>query len=491
MKTKNVIQQVLLSAVVASSSVAVYHYQVSLHQNQSETKNQNQIDTPPNYVHLMQQKASKISGFEDVAEKVVHGVVHVKVEATYQQNYIDPFQEFFYGDGRRSAQRKALGFGSGVIISQDGYIVTNNHVIEGADKIEVVLNNKDTYLAKLIGTDPSTDIALLKVEAQNLHFLEFTNSEMVRLGEWVLAVGNPLNLTSTVTAGIVSAKGRNLSLLKPDPDKGIFPIESFIQTDAAVNQGNSGGALVNTQGDVVGIVTAIASTTGAYAGYSFAVPANIVKKVTADLLQYGKVQRAFLGVGVANITDEIQEKYKLKNKNGVFIDNLNEKGAAAEGGLKKEDIIKKIGDKDILDVADLQKEVGQYRPGDVIRMALERQGELLSKDITLKNLEGGTQLTNPEEDSSSVSALGAVLVLPNAKEKKALNLAHGVKVTEINPNGKMAQAGIRDGFIVVKVGNQLVKTPKEFLAVLKNAKGGVLLEGIYPNGVVKYYALGF
>jgi S1-C subfamily serine protease len=298
-------------------------------------------------------------------------------------------------------------------------------------------------------------------------------------------------LTSTVTAGIVSAKGRNLSLLKPDPDKGIFPIESFIQTDAAVNQGNSGGALVNTQGDVVGIVTAIASTTGAYAGYSFAVPANIVKKVTADLLQYGKVQRAFLGVGVANITDEIQEKYKLKNKNGVFIDNLNEKGAAAEGGLKKEDIIKKIGDKDILDVADLQKEVGQYRPGDVIRMALERQGELISKDITLKNLEGGTQLTNQEEDSSSVSALGAVLVLPNAKEKKALNLAHGVKVTEINPNGKMAQAGIRDGFIVVKVGNQLVKTPKEFLAVLKNAKGGVLLEGIYPNGVVKYYALGF
>ena len=318
--------------------------------------------------------------FTQAAERSVEAVVHVKTKY-YRQQYVDPFYHFFFGRPQQSQQPSAMASGSGVILSNDGYIVTNNHVIEDANEIEVVLNDKRTFTAKLIGTDPNTDLALLKIEATNLPTIEIGNSDDLRVGEWVLAVGNPFNLTSTVTAGIVSAKARSINILNSD-----MKIESFIQTDAAVNPGNSGGALVNTQGQLVGINTAIASQTGSYAGYAFAIPTAIMQKVVADLRQYGTVQRALLGIRMLDITQQVKDQLSLESMEGVYVGEVISGSAADKAGMKAGDVIVQVDGRPINASSQLQEQIGRKNPGDQITILLRRGQRSLTLQVTLTAL---------------------------------------------------------------------------------------------------------
>ena len=317
--------------------------------------------------------------FTAAAEMSVNAVVHVKTTYQSQQYNSDPLIDFFFGRPMQPETRMAQASGSGVIISNDGYIVTNNHVIDKARQIQVVLNDKRTYLATLVGTDPNTDIALLKIDENDLPYLNFGNSDSLQVGEWVLAIGNPFNLTSTVTAGIVSAKARNINIINAD-----MKIESFIQTDAAVNPGNSGGALVNTRGELVGINTAIASQTGSYSGYSFAVPAAIVNKVVSDLKLYGTVQRGLMGVQIMDITSDLKQRMHLTTMQGVFVANVISNSAAAKAGLQVGDVITAIDGKTIDGTAQLQEAVGQHRPGDIIEVRYIRNGQTQSTQMELQ-----------------------------------------------------------------------------------------------------------
>ena len=433
------------------------------------------------------------SNYVTAAEMSVNGVVHVKTAGTieYSRRGFDPFREFFYGNGNyeRQYSHPVRGAGSGVIISQDGYIVTNNHVIENADKIEVTLNNKKTYEADLVGRDPSTDLAVLKIEESGLPHLGYGNSDDIRIGEWVLAVGNPFNLTSTVTAGIISAKSRDINILnEADPLTGISSIESFIQTDAAVNPGNSGGALVNTKGELIGINAAIKSNTGSYAGYSFAIPSNIVKKVVGDLVEFGTIQRAFIGVNIRNIDDDLAEEEALESLDGVYVSGLMTGGSAKEAGIEEGDIIVGVDGFDISNVTELQAKVSEYRPGDQITIELLRDGENVEKTVTLKNLEGNVELVS-NENVEIQQLLGAKLEEPSEEELEDLELDGGVKVTDIFP-GKLAKAGVQEDFIITSVNNEAITNKKDLLDLLKDKKGGILLQGVYPNGAESYYAFG-
>ena len=318
--------------------------------------------------------------FTQAAERSVEAVVHVKTKY-YRQQYVDPFYHFFFGRPQQSQQPSAMASGSGVILSNDGYIVTNNHVIEDANEIEVVLNDKRTFAAQLIGTDPNTDLALLKIEATNLPTIEIGNSDDLRVGEWVLAVGNPFNLTSTVTAGIVSAKARSINILNSD-----MKIESFIQTDAAVNPGNSGGALVNTRGELVGINTAIASQTGSYAGYAFAIPTAIMQKVVADLRQYGTVQRALLGIRMLDITQQVKDQLSLESMEGVYVGEVISGSAADKAGMKAGDVIVQVDGRPINASSQLQEQIGRKNPGDQITILVRRGHRSVSLQVTLTAL---------------------------------------------------------------------------------------------------------
>lgn len=420
------------------------------------------------------------------AENSVNAVVHVTTETMV--NVRDPFADFFWGHRAPSTPQPRQGAGSGVIMTDDGYIVTNNHVVEGADKIQVHLNDRRHFTAIVVGRDPSTDIALLKINATSLTPMPFGNSDNVRVGEWVLAVGNPMNLTSTVTAGIVSAKSRNINLLQYDPSKDIFPIESFIQTDAAVNPGNSGGALVNAMGELVGINTAIASTTGSYAGYSFAVPVNIVKKVTSDLLEYGSVQRAFIGVSIRDIDQELAEQMKLNTLRGVYVNGITDGGAAQKAGMKEGDIITKVGNVDVGNVTQLQEQVGRFRPGDKVAVTVMRDGRENVVDMTLRGREG-TLTAAVKKTPDALNALGADLREANESELRALRLDRGVKVVNVQ-GGKFRSSGIREGFIITSIDQQPVSTPEDIQRILSDRKGGVLIEGYYPNGTKAYYGVG-
>lgn len=424
--------------------------------------------------------------FTAAAEKTVNAVVHVTTEATVEQQR-DPLAEFFWGY-RQAEPQQVRGAGSGVIISDDGYIVTNNHVVEGADKIQVHLNDKRQFDATVIGRDPSTDIALIKIDSKGLPTLAFGNSDNVKVGEWVLAVGNPMNLTSTVTAGIVSAKARNINILQYDPSKDIFPIESFIQTDAAVNPGNSGGALVNASGDLVGINSAIASTTGAYTGYSFAIPVNIVRKVTGDLMEFGSVQRAYMGVSISDIDQDMAKQYDLDRLKGVYVKGVTEGGAAEKAGLKGGDVIVKVGSMDVDNVPELQEQVGRFRPGDKVAVTYLRGDKEQVADMTLLGKEGTAKLTS-EKESAVNTVLGAQLAPATLDELKALHLENGVKVVGLNA-GKLRSAGIREGFIITRIDQTPVKDAKDIARALQDRQGGVLIEGVYPNGTKAYYGLG-
>jgi serine protease Do len=442
---------------------------------------------PVKFVNLPGPNGSSmvVPDLTEAAERTVNAVVHVTTETQVQQR--DPFADFFYGS-RRLPPQTQLGAGSGVIMSDDGYIVTNNHVVEGADKIMVHLNDKRQFEARVIGRDPSTDIALLKVDAKELPTLSYGNSDDVRVGEWVLAVGNPMNLTSTVTAGIVSAKARNINILQGDQSRNILPIESFIQTDAAVNPGNSGGALVDASGRLIGINSAIASTTGAFTGYSFAVPANIVRKVAADLMEYGSVQRAFIGVSIGDIDPALAKEIGLEKPQGVYVRELTEGGAAADAGMKAGDVIVKVGNINVNNVAQLQEQVGKFSPGDQVTVSVLRDGSEQVIDMRLRGREGSTDLASRKEANVS-TVLGAEIKTASAEELKALGLENGVKVVNIN-GGRLRSSGIREGFIITKVDNARVRDPKEVLQAIDDKRGGVLIEGVYPNGQRAYYGLG-
>lgn len=418
--------------------------------------------------------------FTSAAEKCIDGVVHVKTKY-YQEGYDDPFLQYFFGlpRGQREGTQAS---GSGVIISSDGYIVTNNHVIENSTEIEVVLNNRRSYEATLIGRDPSTDLALLKIEADSLKAIPFGSSENLKVGEWVLAIGNPFNLTSTVTSGIVSAKGRNINIL--DSRRGA--IESFIQTDAAVNPGNSGGALVNTNGELIGINTAIASQTGSFAGYAFAVPTSIVKKVIADLKEYGKVQRALIGVSISEVTDEIARENKLGNLNGVYVAGVAEGSAAEDAGITEGDVITAINGKATNTCPELQEAVSAFRPGDKASIDYIHKGEHKSSLITFKDRQNNTTLNAQEAE---ISLLGATLRNPDKELAKKLDIAGGAQVADIEP-GKLLSAGIRKDFIIIRINGKNVKSASEAVQMIKGIKGGVYIDGVYPNGKVCYYAFG-
>jgi len=420
------------------------------------------------------------------AEGSVNAVVHITTQSEEDQMAYDPYQ-YLFGQPQHRIQQ---GSGSGVIIDKDGFIVTNNHVVSGADKIEVVLNDKRSYKAELIGTDPQTDLALLRIKEKDLPFMTYGNSDNVKVGEWCLAVGNPFNLNSTVTAGIVSAKGRNINILENDPAHGMFPIESFIQTDAAVNPGNSGGALVSTTGELIGINSAIASQNGAYIGYSFAIPVNIVKKVVSDLAEFGTVQRAFIGVSIRDIDAKFAETKGLKNLSGVYVNGLSENGSAETAGVEIGDVITKVEDFNVNNVAQLQEQVGKYRPGDKIKVTLVRSSKEITLPMILKNKEGNVSVIKKEKPvEKPVLALGASFEQLSKDEMSKLRIANGVKIAKLN-SGKLANAGIKEGFIITSIDKKKINTIEDVEGALKNKQGGVLIEGMYPNGTRAYYGFG-
>ena len=422
--------------------------------------------------------------FTFAAEKTVHSVVHVKTKSTSRDDYANnPLYEFFFGEKGNMPPRPVMGFGSGVIISDDGYIVTNNHVIDKMDEVEIVLNDRRSFKGELVAADPNTDIALLKIKAENLPYLTYGNSDDLKLGQWVLAVGNPYNLTSTVTAGIVSAKGRGLGIMN---ERTQFPIESFIQTDAAVNPGNSGGALVNIAGELVGINTAIASQTGAYSGNSFAVPVSIVKKIVSDLMEFGVVQRAFLGVTIQDVTQELANEHNIKNVRGVYINGLRDDGAAKVEGIKEGDIILSVNNVPVNSVSQLQEQISLYRPNDKINLLIESSGKEKQFKVTLRNLEGNTEAVKKD---AAVSILGATYAPITDKDRKDLNIRNGVKIATLK-SGKLMKAGIKEGFIITRINNKSVTNVDELNSIISATRGGVYVEGIYPDGQIAYYAFG-
>ncbi len=423
--------------------------------------------------------------FVAAAERTVNSVVHVKTESTVTGGY-NPWFDFF---GYQQQPQVQSGTGSGVIISADGYIITNNHVVEGAQKLVVTLNNNKSYAAELVGRDPSTDIAVIKIDEKNLPAVAWGNSEDIHIGQWVLAVGNPFELTSTVTAGIVSAKARNINLIgNRQTNEEVFPVESFIQTDAAVNPGNSGGALVNAKGELIGINTAIASRTGVFTGYSFAVPTTIARKVATDLIEFGRVQRAFIGVKIAEVTEEIAKQKNLNEVAGVYVAGITN----ADTEMKEGDVILKVGDRVVKNVPQLQEQIAKYRPGDKVKVGVMRDGKWSDIEVVLKNRSGKAELNNFDSDGeANLNALGAELGQVSNEELMRLRINGGVKIKNLT-QGKLKSAGIQPGFIITKVDDTVVTDAAGLKSALAGkAKGeGIMIEGVYPNGTRAYYGFG-
>ncbi|HUM45992.1 MAG TPA: Do family serine endopeptidase [Chitinophagales bacterium] len=480
----------IISALVA---VGAYRY---LDTNQQRTFEEKQA-TAARFAQVSYSNANDLAGtldFRYAAKRTTSGVVHIKTSYAPRQvsrnDQYNPFRDFF-GDqfAPFGQQQPSESSGSGVIISDDGYIVTNNHVVDDGETIEVILADKQSYEAKVIGTDPSTDLALLKIDEKNLPFITFGNSDSVEVGEWVLAVGNPFNLESTVTAGIVSAKGRNINLLRT---RDTSAVESFIQTDAAVNPGNSGGALVNTNGELIGINSAIATPTGTFAGYSFAVPVNIVSKVVNDLMKFGMVQRGFLGVQIATLNAELAKAKGLdaKSLTGVYVDGVKAGGAGETAGLKAGDIITKVNNAPVNTSPELQEQVSRYHPGDKITVTYLRDNKEKTVDVVLKNNEGNTTYLKKEE-TSVVSSLGAEFANLGAGELKELGLTSGVKVTKLTDGKLSSNTNMREGFIITKIDNKPIHSVDELKSILASKKGGVMIEGRYPDYPGQYfYAFG-
>ncbi len=422
--------------------------------------------------------------FTYAAESAVEAVVYVEVTVRQQYQLNDPFFRFFFGEEYGQPQsREQKGSGSGVIIRPDGYIVTNNHVVAGATSIQVTLNNNQQYEATVVGTDPVTDVAILKVEAEGLPTLPMGDSDALRLGEWVLAIGSPLGeqLRSTITAGIVSAKGRSMPNYT-----GEFKIESFIQTDAAVNPGNSGGALVNKKGELVGINTAIISQTGAYTGYSFAVPVNIVKRIAEDLIDFGSVKRAMLGITMGSVDKKFADEMKLSSVSGVYINEVLKGSAADKAGLKKNDVIVAIDGQKITDASSVQAKVGSYHPGDKATLTYIRDGKESQAEVTFQAAE---QANGTKDAEGTVAFYGARLKAASPEVLKAKGLKSGVEIVSLAA-GKMADAGAQAGSIIVYVNDEPVSKPEDVVAKAKKASRGIYIEGIDANGRTFYFGFG-
>jgi serine protease Do len=464
---------ILLTALltVAASGILAYFVSVGF---QSKNKTEVLKTTPtvtPSSVRISNMEAThSLPGFETASESATPSVVFIKTVSNVQRR--SSFWMFDFDPFGRIG--KVSSSGSGVILSSDGYIVTNHHVVKNAVSIDVVLNNsKSTYKAEVVGSAPSSDLALLKIDAEGLKAIEIANSDDVNIGQWVLAVGNPFNLTSTVTAGIVSAKGRNINIVNNQ-----FPIESFIQTDAAINPGNSGGALVNTKGQLVGVNTAIASKTGSYVGYGFAIPSNIVVKITNDLKEYGQIQRGFDGIEVADISSSTSEELNGIN-DGVQVVKIGALNEEAAKVFKLNDVLIKMNDRSISTKADYDEQLAYQRPGDVVTYTLLRDGKEKQVNIKLVNKNGGFELTKDEVYVST--KLGADLMFISKLEQDRYNIEQGIKVTNIS-SGRIRQMNLPDGYVIVKVNNQTFDSYEAFEEYFSTVRGQIRIQGIMPDG---------
>ena len=428
--------------------------------------------------HLMSvSEGNTIPNFVEASERSTPAVVYIKTQSTQAMR---SFNDWFFGDFFNSGPQTVLNSGSGVVVSENGYIVTNNHVVDKATKIEVVLYNKKTLTAELVGSDPGSDLALLKIDAAGLPVLPFANSSQVKVGEWVLAVGNPFNLTSTVTAGIVSAKGRNLHLMS-----NMFPIEAFIQTDAAINPGNSGGALVNTSGALIGINTAILSKTGSYNGYGFAIPSNIVHKIIGDLKEFGKVQRAFLGVDVVDLDEKICKQTGIQHMNGVFITSIHSSGGAKEAGLLSGDVITAINNEAVHNKSAYDEQLSYRRPGETVEILIERDSKIIKRKVRLTNLDGNTEIQKNRRVHST--DLGCELEPLSKMELDRLQTSHGVRIVALQ-GGTLSRMGLREGFVITHVNKKAMQSPIDVIDALSSTRGQVVIEGYDTNGSKSVYS---
>jgi Do/DeqQ family serine protease len=483
MNKRNFIIAIILAAFVGAF-VALTTYKVVNPKDEHYNSIQERQNVKLSNYNLDDVTVPEGLNFIEAAKLVTPGVVGVTVTKKVSgEYYFNPFERLFGNPHEQMPEQDAQAAGSGVIISDDGYIATNYHVVEGADKIEVVLHDNRRYKAELIGSDPTTDLALIKIPEKNLTFIRYGDSDKLKVGEWVLAVGNPFALTSTVTAGIISAKARNISILQ---DRGSLSIESFLQTDAAVNPGNSGGALVNLKGELVGINTAIASNTGSYAGYSFAVPVSLVKKVMDDLLEYGTVQRALLGISIQDVSVASKRlNLNLDESTGVYVASVNKGSAAEEAGIKEGDIITAINNNKVENTSELQEYVARNRPGDKIDVTFMRDGKEKEVTATLKNIMGEEKMYSRD---AIMEIQGATVSEIDKKTKEKLDIKGGVQLENIH-GGKWADAGIKDGYIITSVDKIEVKTVNDLMASLANKSGGILIGGVYPDGEEVYYGV--
>ncbi len=488
MKLKNVFLVVLISAATAVLSVWGYSRFVQTQYSDTQTTTGK---LPVNYAGFFGTNApAGAVDFTAAASSATPAVVHIKTRTKARQvtNNLpknrSPFSDFFGGDDpfgdffsgpRVQTIPEQRASGSGALISDDGYIVTNNHVVDGADEVNVTLANKKSYKATVIGTDPSTDLAVIKIDSQSLPYMVYGNSDDVKLGQWVLAIGYPLTLDVTVTAGIVSAKARSIGI-----NKSKSPVESFIQTDAAVNPGNSGGPLVNTNGELIGINSAIASPTGSYAGYSYAIPVNIVRKTVNDLIKYGAVQRGYLGLSYApeSLSDAQKKSLGIKDGEGIYVTGVAEDGAAKQAGIQKGDFLTKINGVSINSSAEMQEQLSRYKPGDKLSVSIVRNGSERTANVTLKK-ESGTYAQAAV--SSLNDLLGGELVTVDAATAKKNNISGGVQVKKIVAGGILKNSRIDEGFIILSVNGREVKSVDELRTLLANVNGTVKLEGIYPG----------
>lgn len=484
MKLKNVFLVVAIS--VATSLLSIWGYGTWMSKHTETIQNDGKV--PVNYAGFFDKDApSGIPDFTDAATSSTPAVVHIKTKIkgkTVSSRSRSPFGDMFgeddpffqfFGGPRSYSTPDQQASGSGVIMSKDGYIITNNHVVDGSSEINVTLSNRKSYKATLVGTDPNTDLAVIKVAADNLPYMMLGNSDDVKLGQWVMAVGYPLNLDVTVTAGIVSAKARSIGINKSDR-----AIESFIQTDAAVNPGNSGGALINTSGELIGINTAIASPTGSYAGYSYAIPVNIVKKAVNDLIKFGAVQRAYIGISYApdNISEEQKKAQGVKDGPGIFVTGVASDGAAKAAGIQKGDFVTKINDVTINSSSELQEQVARYKPGDKITLTYIRDGKEQVTNITMKNKSGTYEVVKNE---TSYDNLGATLVTIDKATAQKNDISGGVQVQKIDPKGLLKNTRIQEGFIITSIDGQDVNSIDDLKNILNNSAGTVKLEGVYPG----------
>lgn len=504
---KSVLSFVLVAAISSGVAVGTYSY---MDKKQSVVGVSNNNFLQPLKLATYNSAAAENTDFTAAAESSVHGVVHIKATTEVQAPQrnggggngqpVDPFELFFgFGNGgggnfQRPQMQPRVGSGSGVIISTDGYIITNNHVVDGATELEITLNDNRKFKATLIGADESTDIALIKIDAKDLPVIPFGDSEKLKIGEWVLAVGNPFNLTSTVTAGIVSAKGRGIPVMRSNGSA--IKIESFIQTDAAVNPGNSGGALVNTKGELVGINTAIYSETGNFAGYSFAVPMSIAGKVVGDLKQFGAVQRAVLGVSIQDIgTVPEEERAVLKVLDGAYVADFSETSTAKEAGVEKGDVITHVNGTKVKNANELQEQVSKYRPGDKVDISVDRKGTQKKYGVELRNRQGNTEIVKANANANASDVLGATFKTLSPEVMRKYGTNYGIQVVSVE-KGKFNDVGIRKGFIIMAANGQKISKPEDLEKAIKDVLKGnsetpglLLIKGLYEGGNMKHYAI--